>query len=72
MKRNGLNERVIATAGRQWRVREVPAEGVPGAVSSCCLICESDDIVRRIWHYPENWRALDDAQLLRVCERSAA
>jgi hypothetical protein len=34
------------------------------------LICESNDVVRRIWHYPENWLELNDDDLMRVCDRS--
>jgi hypothetical protein len=66
------DERIIRRGAHEWRIREMNAGGIPGALGSRCLICESDDIVRRIWTYPDNWRDLPDDELLRVCERSTA
>jgi hypothetical protein len=66
------DERIIRRGGREWRLREMNAGAVPGALAARCLICESDDIVRRIWNYPDGWRDLSDDELLRLCERSSA
>jgi hypothetical protein len=67
-----VTERIIRRGGREWRMREMNASTVPGAHAPRCLICESDDVVRRIWSYPENWRYLPDDELLALCERSTA
>jgi hypothetical protein len=67
---HGQYERRVARGPRRWIVREVDAQTVPGAAAPRCLICESDDVVRRIWRYPENWRSLTDDELLRICDRS--
>ena len=66
------DERIIVRGEREWRIREKNMGTVPGAHASRCLICESDDVVRRIWNYPENWRELSDDELLRLCDRSSA
>jgi hypothetical protein len=66
------DERIIVRGEREWRIREKNTGTVPGARAACCLICESDDVVRRIWNYPANWRELSDDELLRLCERSSA
>lgn len=64
------HERIIERDAHRWTVREVSADAVPGASAPRCLICASEDVVRRIWHYPENWEALPDDELLRICDRS--
>ena len=63
------HERVIEKGSERWTVREVSADAVPGSVASRCLICESEDVVRRIWRYPENWLDLSDADLIGVCNK---
>jgi hypothetical protein len=65
-------QRTVERAERRWTVREVNADAVPGAAASRCLICESDDVVRRIWTYPENWLSLSDDELIRICDKSFA
>jgi hypothetical protein len=64
-------ERVLDQGDHRWTVREVKADTVPGSSAPRCLICESDDIVRRIWRYPENWLGLSDDELLQICDKSA-
>jgi hypothetical protein len=64
------HERVVERGARRWTVREVNAAAVPGAAAPRCLICESDDVVRRIWRYPDNWLGLSDDDLLRICDKS--
>jgi hypothetical protein len=63
-------ERIVERGANRWTVREMNTDGVPGASAPRCLICESDDVVRRIWRYPENWIALSDDDLIRICDRS--
>ena len=53
----------------RWTVGEVDARRVPGARSDRCLICESGEVVRRLWKYPENWTELDDESLWELCDR---
>jgi hypothetical protein len=64
------HERIVEKGEERWTVREISAVTVPGASAPRCLICESNDVVRRIWHYPENWLELNDDDLMRVCDRS--
>ena len=47
----------------EWRVEEVPAAAVPAAKRPACLVFQSEAAIRRIWHYPPNWRQLTDAEL---------
>jgi hypothetical protein len=56
-------------AGTQWRVFEMPTERVPDAPRVTCLIADSAGATRRVWDYPDDWRALPDAELLAVIER---
>jgi hypothetical protein len=64
----GMSERLIQRDNRAWRVREVAARTVPGSRGPRCLICESAEVVRRLWHYPDDWQHLDDAVLWELCE----
>ena len=52
-----------------WSLREVDARKVPGAPRPQCLICESGDVIRRLWKYPSDWESLDDDALWALCER---
>lgn len=47
-------------------VSEADARGVPGALNDCCLICETEAAIRRIWHYPADWHRLEDAKLMAL------
>jgi hypothetical protein len=62
--------RVVERGADRWSIREVDTDRLPGASGPRCLICESDDVVRRIWHYPENWLSLSDDELLSLCGSS--
>lgn len=62
------DERTLQHGNDQWTVREVDAHRTPGAPTTSCLICESSDVVRRLWRYPENWRSLPDDELWRLVE----
>jgi len=66
------HERIVEQGAHRWTVREVNADAVPGAAAPRCLICESEDVVRRIWRYPDNWLGLSDDDLLRICDKSLA
>jgi hypothetical protein len=46
-----------------WTVVEVDAAEVPGAQGPRCLLFTRDDCIRRVWHYPAEWRTLDVAGL---------
>src|SRR5581483_4039819 len=60
--------RVIRRSGDSWSIREMDARLVPGARADHCLICESTDVIRRVWHYPSNWHDLSDDELWHLCE----
>ena len=47
----------------EWEVVEVNAASVPGARAARCLVFTRQDCIRRVWHYPADWRTLDDAAL---------
>ena len=72
MQLPSIRERIIEHGGKEWRIKEVSAAAVPGAHRPYCLICESDDVVRRIWNYPDNWAELNEDDLLALCGQSAA
>jgi hypothetical protein len=49
--------------GNAWSVHEVPAGPVPWARGPHCLVFGSEVAIRRVWHYPADWRELPDAEL---------
>ena len=49
--------------GLTWRVIERATTDVPGARGPRCLIFLRENIVRRAWKYPANWRSLSAADL---------
>lgn len=53
-------------SGHHWSVVEVSTATLPGARRSHCLIFVTESSVRRVWHYPDDWRALNDAQLVAL------
>lgn len=67
----GPGERLVDHGDRHWTVREMDARDVPGARAPSCLICESTEVIRRLWDYPDDWRKLDDAELAKLCEGAA-
>lgn len=64
------------SSGVQWRVREDGAEdtralegdALPGAT---WLRFESEREVRRLWHYPDDWRWLNPLQLESLLDRAS-
>jgi len=63
-----FDERTLQRGNDEWTVREVDARRVPGAPYASCLICETSDIVRRLWRYPKDWRSLSDDDLWALVE----
>jgi hypothetical protein len=60
--------RTLQRENEQWTVREADARRVPGARAAFCLICESSEVVRRLWTYPEDWQDLSDDDLWQLLE----
>jgi hypothetical protein len=60
--------RLIQRGSVHWSLREVDARRVPGARAPKCLICESTDVIRRLWVYPDDWKSLTDDALWTLCE----
>lgn len=54
---------VVDRAGIEWTIREV-ATPQPWARGDRCLVLNSRECVRRLWHYPSDWRQLDADALL--------
>ncbi len=61
-----LHKRWIVRDSERFTIAEVDARSVPGARGSCCLICESDLSVRRLWSYPADWNRMEDARVLAL------
>jgi hypothetical protein len=45
----------IDSDGVQWWVRERDVHNQPGAPFPVCLVFNSDDKVRRVWAFPDDW-----------------
>lgn len=61
--------------GVAWRVVECEARHVPGACGDRCLVFLSENVVRRVWDFPRDWRtmppqALDALTLRRAADRA--
>jgi hypothetical protein len=63
-----IERRTIHHGNEQWTVREADARKVPGAKNSTCLICESVDVIRRVWQYPSDWQSLSDDELWQLLD----
>lgn len=50
----------------QWRVSERDARRDPGARGDYCLVFACPGMVRRVWDYPADWRALPAVALLAL------
>ena len=55
--------------GEPWQVTERACGEVPGARGARCLVFMSDSAMRRVWHYPADWRLLDAAALMELSWR---
>ena len=56
-------------SGDTITVVERRADGVAGARGPACLIFSTERGFIRLWHYPENWDALTDRELVWLSER---
>jgi hypothetical protein len=52
--------------GRSWTVQEIACADVLWARGPHCLLFQSDTAIRRVWHYPTEWRGLSDEELERL------
>lgn len=66
----GVKRDFVASDGTQWCVHERDASGMAGAHGPRCLVFETGSVLRVVWHYPHDWRALDDAALEALSERA--
>ena len=55
--------------GIQWRVSEREVRRAPHEPARTCLFFEAAHIIRRVCHYPADWRQLPDAELERLSWR---
>ena len=55
-----------AADGVVWTVREREAGQIGSPPGGRSLVFESDMVIRRVRHYPANWRGLPDAELERL------
>lgn len=62
------SDRIIRRGADEWRLHEADARAVPAARGPTCLICESVEVIRRLWLYPSDWRSLDDDTLWQICD----
>jgi hypothetical protein len=52
--------------GVRWTVREARPTNVTAHVGETSLIFECATAVRRVWRYPEDWRAMTPEQLSKL------
>lgn len=67
-----LRKRRVGTGDDQWIIAEVDARQVPGGRADHCLVCQNEQVVRRLWEYPANWYGLSDVALRALCEGQLA
>lgn len=67
-----LLKRRILSGTDHWLITEVDARGVPGARADRCLICQNEQVVRRLWAYPATWHELSDEALVALCDGKLA
>ncbi|NUO63118.1 MAG: hypothetical protein HOQ11_00840 [Gemmatimonadaceae bacterium] len=67
-----LLKRRVLSGHERWLIAEVDARAVPGARADRCLVCQSDQVVRRMWEYPPNWYSLSETALAALCEGTLA
>ena len=67
-----LLKRRLLCGGDRWMIAEIDARGIPGARRERCLICQSDQVVRRLWAYPADWHTLSDEALAALCDGKLA
>ena len=50
-------------AGCTWSVHQVAEAALPWVHGPRCLLFGSEAAIRRVWHYPPDWRTLSDTEL---------
>lgn len=63
-----LLKRRLLCGGDRWLIAEIDARGIPGAQADRCLVCQSEQVMRRLWDYPTDWHSLSDEALGALCE----
>jgi hypothetical protein len=48
--------------GVTWRVTERDARHDPGCHGERCLVFSNENVVRRVWTYPNAWQSLSDGE----------
>jgi hypothetical protein len=59
----GPSRRFIAADDSVWTAQEIELGSVAWAHAPRCLVFQSAVAIRRVWHYPAEWRSLSDAAL---------
>ena len=67
-----LARRRVSSGDEHWLISEVDARAVPGARADRCLVCQNEQIVRRLWFYPATWHELSDEALMALCDGQLA
>ncbi|MEO5871315.1 MAG: hypothetical protein ABIT91_15815 [Gemmatimonadaceae bacterium] len=52
--------------GVHWRVSERNTANAPGTHGTRCLIFDSGEVIRRVWHYPATWCSLSADELIAL------
>jgi hypothetical protein len=61
-----LLKRWIVRGPERTLIAEVDAHGVPGASRASYLMCDSEQSIRRLWNFPDDWHRMEDASLLAL------
>ncbi|HEX8848854.1 MAG TPA: hypothetical protein VF761_04900 [Gemmatimonadaceae bacterium] len=67
-----LRKRRVGSGDDQWLIAEVDARRVPGGRADRCLVCQNEQVVRRLWDYPRDWFGLSEVALRALCEGQLA
>ena len=65
----GETRRWVLADGRPCTLVERPAPSAPWAKGATFLQFDCDQIARRIWRFPANWRELSDRELDALVEQ---
>ena len=67
-----LRKRRVGSGDDQWLIAEIDARHVPGGRADRCLVCQNEQVVRRLWEYPPEWYSLSEVALRALCEGQLA
>ena len=56
----------VDPTGIDWRIYEFSSAQVPAPRGPQCLVFESDDAIRRVWNYPDDWQHLSPTELVAL------